>query len=110
MDPGLPKIVKPIQDVEDRMRNMKSAYPDAIEEIPPNAPIPRGKSIRMSCFVDANHASDKITRRSQSGIIIYCNSAPILWYSKRQNTVELSTFGGELVAFRLATELVMSLR
>ena len=64
----------------------------------------------MSCFVDANHASDKITRRSQSGIIIYCNSAPILWYSKRQNTVESSTFGSEFVALRLATELVMSLR
>ena len=110
MDPGLPKIVKPIQDVEARMRDMKFAYPDAIEEIPPNAPIPRGKSIRMSCFVDANHASDKITRRSQSGIIIYCNSAPILWYSKRQNTVESSTFGSEFVALRLATELVMSLR
>lgn len=59
------------------MKDMKSAYPGAIEVIPHNAPIPRGKSILMSCFVDANYTSDKITRRSQSGIIIYCNTAPI---------------------------------
>ena len=28
-------------------------------------------------------AGDKITRRSQTGILLYLNSAPIIWYSKR---------------------------
>ena len=34
------------------MKDMKSAYPGAIEVIPHNAPILRGKSILMSCFVE----------------------------------------------------------
>mmetsp|Transcript_12766 Transcript_12766/g.18320 ORF Transcript_12766/g.18320 Transcript_12766/m.18320 type:complete len:120 (-) Transcript_12766:618-977(-) len=57
-------------------------YRDTEERIPPNAPEPRGKSVVISCFVDANHAGDKVTRRSHTGIIIFCNRAPIIWYSK----------------------------
>ena len=34
---------------------------------------------------------------------------PIVWYSKRQNTVEMSTFGSELVAMRIATEVTEAL-
>ena len=32
------------------------------------------------------------------------NSTPVKWYSKRQNTVESSTYGSELVAARIATD------
>ena len=49
-------------------------------------------------------------RRLQTGIILYCNSAPIIWYSKRQATVETSTFGSEFVALSVAAELIISLR
>jgi hypothetical protein len=34
----------------------------------------------------------------------------VLWFSKRQNTVETSTFGSEIVALRIAVELIDSLR
>ena len=34
------------------------------------------------------------------------NRAPILWFSKRQNTVETSTFGSEFVALKTAVEMV----
>ena len=34
--------------------------------------------------------------------------SPIIWYLKRQNTVESSTFGSEFVALRI--ELIISLR
>jgi hypothetical protein len=64
----------------------------------------------MTCFVDANHAGDKITRRSQTGFIIYVNNAPIDWFSKKQNTCESSTFGSEFVAMRIATERIKALR
>ena len=63
----------------------------------------------MSCFVDADHAGSQATRRSQTGVLIYVNCAPILWYSKRQNTVETSTFGSEFVAARIAVEMVEGL-
>ena len=42
--------------------------------------------------------------------MIYINRAPILWYSKRQNTVETSTFGSEFIAAKTAVEMVEGLR
>ena len=95
---------------KERISKMKEMYPDAKEELPPNAPKPRGKPVQVNCFVDSDHAGDRKTRRSQTGIILYCNSAPIIWYSKRQATVESSTFGSEFVALRIAAELIISLR
>jgi len=85
-------------------------YPDAVDEIPPGMPEPRGMPVEISCFVDADHAGNLATRRSQTGILIFVNKAPITWYSKRQNTVESSTFGSEFIALRIATDLLVSLR
>ena len=85
-------------------------YPDAAEAIPTDAPEARGKSVNMSCFVDADHAGCRVTRRSHTGVLIFVNRAPILWYSKRQNTVESSTFGSEFVAAKTAIEMVEGLR
>ena len=85
-------------------------YPSASEDIPLNAREVRGKSVTMSCFVDADHAGCHVTRQSQTGVLIYVKCAPILWFSKRQNTVETSTFGSEFVAARIAVEMVEGLR
>jgi hypothetical protein len=64
----------------------------------------------MNVFVDANHARNKLTPRSQMGILLYLNKSPIIWYSKSQKTVETSTFGSEFVALRIAIELIKGLR
>jgi hypothetical protein len=85
-------------------------YRGATEAIPPNAPPARGKSVTMDCFVNANLAGDTVSRRSQTGSLIFVNWAPILWHSKRQNTVESSTFGSEIVALKNAIELIEGLR
>ena len=63
-----------------------------------------------TCFVDADHAGCRLTRRSHSGVLIFVNRAPIIWYSKRQATVESSTFGSESVAMRVAIDLIEALR
>ena len=89
---------------------MKEYYPDANEAIPPNCPEPRGLPVQINCFVDANHAGNVITRRSQTGILIFLNMAPVFWYSKKQSTIESSTFSSEFVALRIATEKLISLR
>ena len=91
-------------------REMKEIYVDACEDLPTNAPIPRGKSVQLNCFVDADHGGDRVTWRSQTGLVLFGNSAPLLWYSKRQNTVESLTFESEFVALRIATELITSFR
>lgn len=88
----------------------KEYYPDAFEAIPTNAPPPRGHAVQINMFCDASHATDLITRRSTTGIIIFIQGTPILWYSKRQNTIESSTFGSEFVAMKIATEMVEGLR
>jgi hypothetical protein len=88
----------------------KDFYPDAADSIPLNAPEPRGNDVVVSCFVDADHAGNKITHRSHLGIILFCNQAPIIWFSKRQNTVEISTFGSEFIAARISVERLEALR
>jgi hypothetical protein len=72
-------------------------------------PEPKGKSVLISCFVDANHAGNVITRRSHTGIIVYVQNAPIIWFSKRQNTVEASSFGSEFVVLRTAKDMLVAL-
>ena len=80
------------------------------EAIPPNMHKPCDNSISTHCFVDANHVGNKVTCQSQTGILIFVNKAPIIAFSKRQNTVETSTFGSEFTALKNAVELVKALR
>ena len=60
--------------------------------------------------MDADLAGELTTRRSQTGIIIYANMALLILVSKRQNIVESSTFGSELVAMRALVEILVGLR
>jgi len=90
--------------------NWSEFYPGAKEVVPSDAPKALGIPVTMACFVDADFASCKATRRSHTGVIIYLNNAPIIWFSKRQTTVETSTFGSEFVAMRIAIEVVEGLR
>jgi len=85
-------------------------YPDVKEAIPPNIQEARGKSVTVSCFVDADHAGCQVTRRSYTGVLIYVNKAPIIWFSKKQNTVETSAFGSEFIAMKISVELIEALR
>lgn len=94
---------------QERALGMKELYPDAEDILPPDMPKPLGKPVDISVFVDADHAGNRVTRRSHTGIIIYCNLAPIIWFSKRQNTVESSTFGSEFIALKIATEMTEAL-
>jgi hypothetical protein len=64
----------------------------------------------MTVYVDADHAHDLVTRRSITGIIVMLNNTTIWWVSKRQKTVDTSTYGSELVPSRIATELILEVR
>jgi hypothetical protein len=92
--------------VEDHS-NWMEFYPDASEDIPKDLPPEKGPRVGMTVYVDADHAHDLVTRRSITGILVMLNNMPIRWISKRQNTVETSTYGSELVASRVATELIL---
>ena len=62
------------------------------------------------CFEDSDHDSENFTRRSQTCILIFCNQAPVMWLSNKNNSVETSTFGSEFIALKLEVELVIALR
>ena len=62
------------------------------------------------CYVDVNHVGNILNRRSNLVIMIYVNITSVIWYSKRKNTLETSSFGSEFVALSIATELVEALR
>ena len=61
------------QNIQSKVQAMKDFHFDGGEEIPPNAPKPRGKKVRKTSpgqfFVNSDHAGDRSTRRSQTGII-----------------------------------------
>lgn len=78
--------------------------------MPHDKPEERGLSVTVSVFVDADLAGDKRNRRSQTGVLMFVNRAPIHWFSKRQSTVETSTFGAEFCAMKVGVEMVEALR
>ena len=88
---------------------MQEMYPDAKLIDPPDIPQLLGKPIQLTTFVDADHAGNKVTQRSHTGILILANMAPIFWFSKKQNTIESSTFGSEFIALKQATEIIEGL-
>jgi hypothetical protein len=98
-----------VYPVEDHS-NWMEFYPDATEEILKDLPPEKGPRVRMAVYVDADHAHDLVTRRSITGILVMMNNTPIRCISKRQKTVETSTYGSELVASRVATELILEVR
>ena len=87
-----------------------SAYGECKEEIPSNAPKPRGLGFTSRAFVDSDHAGDTVTRRSRTGFIIFLNSAPIYWYSKKQGSgIETSSFGAKFIAMKNCYEYIRGL-
>ena len=63
--------------------------------------------MKRTTEIDADHTRDLETRRSSAGILLLLNRTLQNWCSKRQHTVETSTYDSELVATRIAVEMIM---
>ena len=85
-------------------------YGDIEEEDPPGRPQERGNGAEATMLAGAAHAGSLAGRRPQAGAIMLASKAPATWRSKRQGTVEASTFGSELVALRVGMEMNEGLR
>jgi hypothetical protein len=108
LDPSLPNI--DYGDFRTKREDFAEQYRGAEEQMPHDMPRPRGRPVTTTEFVDASHAANTMTRRSHTGFLFFVNRAPILWYSKRQHTVESSNFGSEFIALRTGTEAAQYLR
>ena len=51
-----------------------------------------------------------MTRKSRTGFLVFLNSALINWLSKKQTSVEASSFGSEFCAMKQCTEYVRGLQ
>jgi hypothetical protein len=55
-------------EIEATHKDWSEIYPDAKEEIPPNAPKAPGKTVTIVCYCNSDHAGGSISRRSQTGV------------------------------------------
>ena len=85
-------------------------YFDAEKELLYDMPVGKGKLVKMTVYVDANHAHDLVTKRSVTEIIIFLNNIPVKWISKRQKTVETFTYRSKLVATKITVETIIGMR
>ena len=108
MDPRLPNV--DYSQFISSQEDFKAYYFDAEEPMPHRMPVPQGASVWITAFVDASHAANRKTRRSHTGFLIFVNRAPIIWHSRRQNTVECSTFSSEFIALKTCVESITHLR
>ena len=81
-------------------------YSEQNEAMPTNMPEPRGQGMTVLAYVDSDHAGNTVTCRSRTGFIVYLNQVPIFWTSKKQNSVETSSFGSEFCAMKQCTEYI----
>ena len=60
----------------------KEFYPDAAEEIDVKIPNPLVDELEITALVDLDHAHDKATRRSMTGLLILVGRTPVFFMSK----------------------------
>ena len=88
----------------------KSVYGNVKEALPHDAPEALGMPVVLTHYVDANLYHDILTGRSVTGVLHFLNQIPVWWFSKKQDTVETSTYGSEYVAARVCIEQLIDLR
>jgi hypothetical protein len=88
----------------------QSIYDERLEDLPLDAPRPLGNRVTLIHYFDANLMHDVLSGKAVTGCVHLANKTPIMWYSKKQATVETATFGAEFVAGRTCIEQIVDLR
>ena len=85
-------------------------YADFVEDMDNKLPVQKMEELPITIFVDSNHGHDLVTEKSISGIIAFVGRTPIVWHSKRQGSVQSSTFGAEFIALKKGVEEAITIR
>ena len=90
---------------------MKQRYPEAHEDIDSTDPDP-GPSGAISTvgYTDSDWGGEKWDMISVNGVMLFAGCTPVIVRTKKQTGVQCSSWGAELTAARMATELVIGLR
>jgi hypothetical protein len=97
INPEPPQIDAPY-DVVQLKQDFGGQYLYFHEDMDPRFPTPLIKELDINIFCHADHAHDKVTVRSVTGIFGFVGSTPAGWSSKRQASVQTSTYGAEFTA------------
>ena len=77
----------------------KDFYVSALEAIPLNAPLLRGKEVDLHIFIESDHICNKQT-------MDYMNMSFIIWYSMKQSTIKTLVFGTVCVAMKVGVKIL----
>lgn len=94
----------------DLSEKFQEQYPDAKEQKDDKLPKPLFDELAITTYVDSDHAHDKVSRRSMTGMIIFVGRTPVFALARRQGAIETSTYSAEFMAMKTAVEEVMSVR
>ncbi|GEM12879.1 copia-type polyprotein [Rhodotorula toruloides] len=78
------------------------AYLSVTRDVALEMGLSRSDGSGLVAFVDADHGGDIETRRSTTGVVVQLDGTTILTLSRRQSSVQLSTFQAELNAVVVA--------
>ena len=67
------------------------------EQLPPEMPEPHGVGFTICAKVNADHASDTLTRHLRTSFLVYINSVLVCWWSKKQASIEYSSLAWRLL-------------
>ena len=85
-------------------------YGNGYEDKPTDAPEPKGKRVILSHYYDANLMHDVLNGKSVTGVFHLANLTPLMWYSKKQATSEIATYGAEFLAACTCMEHIVDIR
>jgi hypothetical protein len=87
------------------LRYLKGTHKAAITYYPVNHPSNSSTTIgEITIYVDASHASDPDDARSTAGYVGFMNGGVIVWYSRKQRVVAMSTMEDEYMAITEASK------
>jgi hypothetical protein len=84
----------------------KAIYEEIKEAVPIDSPTPLGKEVELRLYVDYDHAGEKFTRHSRTGVVICLNMAPIVWFSKAASYGGIECLWGRFFAMKNGIETV----
>ena len=87
-----------------------TVYGKVTEEMPRDAPTPKGKRVVLTSYVDANLYHDWVNGRAVTAVLHFINQTPFEWYAKKQPTCETATYGSEFTAAKTAVQQIMGIR
>jgi Reverse transcriptase (RNA-dependent DNA polymerase) len=108
LDPSDPVVDESLFAIQD-WTTSEFGHVQGEEEVPEYMPEPRGQAFVIQAKVDADHASDTVSRKSRTGFLVWINCALVQWQSKKQSSIETSSFGSEFTAMKQVCEYVRGL-